>query len=186
MKWCYNETTELFIFQHNKFDRFEPELTLYRADSRFAPSQGEMVLLCSDVSHWLGANLESSLIICVHEDIKKHLYILTSKVWCHLAKEWKARNVCVFYFYFSRPENLLKNSHWIPCLTASSWNGQLHWHQRWLQRQLSWKRNINHLPWNPTFLWRRPPLTLINHPALSQGSLRHCSHRLRSMCSAAI
>ena len=34
-----------------------------RADSRFAPSQWEMMLLCNDVSHWLGANLESALII---------------------------------------------------------------------------------------------------------------------------
>ena len=32
-----------------------------RVDSRFAPSQWETVLLCNDVSHWLGASLESSL-----------------------------------------------------------------------------------------------------------------------------
>ena len=32
-----------------------------RADSRFALSQWEMALLCNDVSHWLGANLESAL-----------------------------------------------------------------------------------------------------------------------------
>ena len=34
---------------------------LYRADSRFAPSQWETALLCNDVSHWLGTNLESAL-----------------------------------------------------------------------------------------------------------------------------
>ena len=33
----------------------------YRADSRFAPIQWEMALLCNNVSHWLGANLESAL-----------------------------------------------------------------------------------------------------------------------------
>ena len=33
----------------------------YRADSRFAPSQWEMALLCNDVSHWLGASIESPL-----------------------------------------------------------------------------------------------------------------------------
>ena len=33
----------------------------YRPDSRFVPSQWEMALLCNDISHWLGANLESSL-----------------------------------------------------------------------------------------------------------------------------
>ena len=32
-----------------------------RADSKFAPSQWETALLCNDVSHWLGANLESAL-----------------------------------------------------------------------------------------------------------------------------
>ena len=36
-----------------------------RADSRFAHSQWETALLCNDVSHWLGASLESALyIIC--------------------------------------------------------------------------------------------------------------------------
>ena len=37
---------------------------IYRADSRFAPSQWEMVLLrCNNVSHWLGASLESALFL---------------------------------------------------------------------------------------------------------------------------
>ena len=34
---------------------------LHRADSRFVPSQWETALLCNDVSHWLGANLELAL-----------------------------------------------------------------------------------------------------------------------------
>ena len=34
---------------------------IIRADSRFVPSQWEMPLLCNDVSHWLGTNLESAL-----------------------------------------------------------------------------------------------------------------------------
>ena len=34
---------------------------IYRADSRLAPSQWETALFCNDVSHWLGANLESAL-----------------------------------------------------------------------------------------------------------------------------
>ena len=32
-----------------------------RADSRLAPSQWEMPLLSNDISHWLGASLESAL-----------------------------------------------------------------------------------------------------------------------------
>ena len=35
----------------------------FRADSRFAPSQWDTALLCNDVSHWLGANLESALLL---------------------------------------------------------------------------------------------------------------------------
>ena len=35
-----------------------PLWTIHRADSRFAPSQWETALLCNDVSHWLGTNLE--------------------------------------------------------------------------------------------------------------------------------
>ena len=34
---------------------------MVRGDSRFAPSQWETALLCNDVSHWLGASLESAL-----------------------------------------------------------------------------------------------------------------------------
>ena len=43
----------------------------FRADSRSAPSQWEMVLLCNDVSHWFGVNLESAL----------HLIFLERKRW---------------------------------------------------------------------------------------------------------
>ena len=37
---------------------------MYRAHSRFGPSQWEMVLLCNSVSHWLGTSLESALCVC--------------------------------------------------------------------------------------------------------------------------
>ena len=37
------------------------ETSNHRADSRFAPSQCEIALLCNDVSHWLGASLDSAL-----------------------------------------------------------------------------------------------------------------------------
>ena len=40
---------------------------IYRADSRFVPSQWEIVLLCNDISHWLGTNLKSALLyICIY------------------------------------------------------------------------------------------------------------------------
>ena len=48
-----------------------------RADSRFVPSQWETVLLCNDVSHWLCASLESSLIcmrvMAMKFDILNHI-----------------------------------------------------------------------------------------------------------------
>ena len=40
---------------------FYVRIAMYpRADSSFAPSQWEPALLCNDVSHWLGANLDSA------------------------------------------------------------------------------------------------------------------------------
>ena len=38
-------------------------LQLIRADSRLAPSQWKTALLCNDVSHWQGANIETALYI---------------------------------------------------------------------------------------------------------------------------
>ena len=35
----------------------------WASHSRFAPSQWETALLCNDVSHWLGASLESALML---------------------------------------------------------------------------------------------------------------------------
>ena len=40
-----------------------PKKSLFRADSRFVPSQLETALLCNDVSLWLGATPESALFI---------------------------------------------------------------------------------------------------------------------------
>ena len=42
-------------------------LIAYRADSRFAPSQWETALLCSDVSYWLSESLESAL--CLYSSL---------------------------------------------------------------------------------------------------------------------
>ena len=45
----------------NKGPREHQQPWYCRADSRFAPGQWEAALLCTDISHWLGANLESVL-----------------------------------------------------------------------------------------------------------------------------
>ena len=50
----------------------------YRADSRFAPSQWETALLCNNVSHWLGASLESVLLLLMAKGITTHIIINTT------------------------------------------------------------------------------------------------------------
>ena len=80
---------------------------LYRADSRFAPSQWEMALLCNDVSHLLGASLESTLSIpSCHSayslfDDNNMIYVLFNvmpmilgfdkSIWCSLMCWWVIR-----------------------------------------------------------------------------------------------
>ena len=57
---------------------------LYKAGSRFAPSQRETASLCSDVSWWLGASLESALQYYAIEQIPVEVSIplsLYSSVW---------------------------------------------------------------------------------------------------------
>ena len=46
-----------------------------RADSRFAPSQWETALLCNDVSHWLGASLESVLETTINQIAMKTIFL---------------------------------------------------------------------------------------------------------------
>ena len=48
---------------------------VYRADSRFTPSQWEMALLCNNVSHWLGTNLES--VLCLRSRCRDRDYQTT-------------------------------------------------------------------------------------------------------------
>ena len=54
------------------------------ADSKFKPSQWETALHCNDVSHWLGASLESALLPEVHD-----------QNWLNIAE---FQGNCVFYF----------------------------------------------------------------------------------------
>ena len=46
-----------------------------RADFRFEPSQWETVLLCNDVSHWLGGNIELALV--------RYTYVTTAPIILH-------------------------------------------------------------------------------------------------------
>ena len=53
--WCS-------VYHHQQLSLLAISTSWSRADSRFAPSQWETALLYNDVSHWLGANLESAIV----------------------------------------------------------------------------------------------------------------------------
>ena len=68
----------LFEFKMPTYD------VMTRADSRFAPSQWETALLCNDISHWLGASLESAWMTAWHEDslhIIGPLWLVSTGYW---------------------------------------------------------------------------------------------------------
>ena len=67
--------------------------TICRADSRFKPSQWETVLLCNNVSYWLGASLESPLIWWgVWCDIEMALFISLDNDWSCQKKKSSIKN----------------------------------------------------------------------------------------------
>ena len=60
MDWIYDMSLAMIYAMWHE----PPSVCMRRADSRFAPSQWETALLCNDVTHWLGACLESALVQC--------------------------------------------------------------------------------------------------------------------------
>ena len=59
-RWVHTNSCKCtaWKYRHQEADEYTCKV---RADSKFAPSQSEMALHCNDVSHWLGASLESAL-----------------------------------------------------------------------------------------------------------------------------
>ena len=51
-----------------------PFWIMFKADSRFAPSQWQTALLSKDVSHWLGANLESALMLSGYQKAEQNYW----------------------------------------------------------------------------------------------------------------
>ena len=47
----------------------------FRVDSRFVPSQWGTLLLCNNISHWLGASLESTLVFYHFSKLRRHRYM---------------------------------------------------------------------------------------------------------------
>ena len=78
-------------------------MTIYRADSRLAPSQWETLFQGNAVSCWLGANLESALIYVVFNNCIK-MGLQMSK-WL-LDKHPNGRNMSIYLWY------LIVLTHW--------------------------------------------------------------------------
>ena len=101
-----------------------------RADSRIAPTQWETALLCNDVSHWLGASLESALVSVVqymnelikytHLDKMSILNDLLSQdyITCISMIQLVVRNP--FHGYLSQDIISVSNWWWI-CIMDSWW-----------------------------------------------------------------
>ena len=79
---------------------------IYRANSRFTPSQWETGLLCNDVSHWPSASLESALDL--------HISDMQMKVLVSQSKGIGAKNRTII-----RPAASLSHSIHCPCITTS-------------------------------------------------------------------
>ena len=77
-------------------------IMLIRADSRFAPSQWETALLCNDVSHWLGANLGSSLYML--------LFISTNYFVCCINKTDRI-SLTMYWSWFGPDLNWISGLH---------------------------------------------------------------------------
>ena len=71
-----------------------------RADSRFAPSQWETALLCNDVSHWLGANVDSALKIIYIYINSRYSNIISLCIVClvRLHAGNNSRFRCIIYY----------------------------------------------------------------------------------------
>ena len=76
--------------------QWKPRVGWHRAVSRFAPSQWETALLCNNVSHWLGASLESAL--C--HDAK---VVVTCRIWGRRSDNHRDTNDDILYLNTGTP-----------------------------------------------------------------------------------
>ena len=81
LSWLRGNHNYLQCFSVKEWYRMP--IHIYRADSRFAPSQWEPALICNDISHWLGTNLESAMIYKVFLIFHTLLNFLYCRFSCH-------------------------------------------------------------------------------------------------------
>ena len=71
---------------------FQPNRSKFSADSRFASSQWETVLLGNNVSQWLGASLESALKFKWLLDVLNQVIISLTQFFIHtLSKNFSTK-----------------------------------------------------------------------------------------------
>ena len=124
MHWSYHS----FALSHYyllsriiKWDGSYQEQHFYRADSRFAPSQWETALHCNNVSHWLGASLESALFL--HPIKLLQVYISDNTVcWLDCSS-----HISVIFSLFLPPKTSL-NHHILSMLSAFGYHQLLYNH----------------------------------------------------------
>ena len=119
-------TAKIINVHFTKYLRRYPYLIHVRVDSRFVLSQRETVLLCNDVSHWLGANLESTLCVIkrnlrpLERDmvpfLPQHIWLMCKRWWMvrwsigritrSQSKSWLIKFIEQFYFGHFWPSTL--------------------------------------------------------------------------------
>ena len=93
-----------------------------RADSRFAPNQWEMALLCNDVSHWLGASLISAL------------------CWWNVKMHSIQRQCCIFTTFSPNFSSVITSA----CTDMSlTWKNIMQWINAQASRERKWDFSIS-------------------------------------------
>ena len=138
-----------------------------KADSMFAFSQWETALLCNGVSHWLGANLESSVIfylfaikiVCRRQDTRSKWSWITGHEWfwpwIKVMSKW-AR------WRLKSPASPLFTQPFIQAQIEENTKAPRHWPlyrkftgDRWIYRNVQWRGKCFHLmtsSWNVLWL----------------------------------
>ena len=97
-----------------------PVKTHFRDDSGFAPSQWEPALLYNDVSHWLGASLESvlkrlsvsSAVTCLVKDTWKFIDVTGNPLSINRRKTVNAKVLVLSYLHSVLLQNFNNTNYW--------------------------------------------------------------------------
>ena len=111
IEWNYLATQAAITWYYNNMI----VTMIFRADSRFAPSQWEASLQNNAASHWLGANLESALVLIRQQNLQRTSCLaLMRKLW---------NLICIFekkktHHAIKRFDHACQNCYFLICLLA--------------------------------------------------------------------